>query len=321
MPAVPKVSVLMTVYNDERFVASAIDSILAQTLADFEFIIVNDGSTDGTEEIVRGYAARDPRICVFAQANAGTTAASNYGLSLARGMYVARLDSDDVSYTHRLQTEVDFLNRNPSVALVGGGSDVIDLEGNIIGARNICTGDPNRTLMHRCIYQQSDVMFRLDVVRRLGGYRAKFRNAQDYDLWLRISEVADIAKLNQSLGQWRLNGGGYTLSRAKEQLAEVKVIKKFARQRRTAGVDGYESYAPPPSAPHRRSIGRGEYNVLVGSILLQAVRLLDARRKFHDLLRDNRTPKVLALYLVTFAPERFVRWLFGARDFYLNRLG
>ena len=205
---VPTVSVLMCVYNDENFVGHAIESILGQTFGDFEFVIVNDGSTDGTPGILAEYSAKDSRIRVFSQANMGTTAAANFGLFAARSIYVARLDSDDISYPHRLQTEVDFLERYPHVALVGGGADIIDREGIIIGARNIRTTSPARTLTHRCIYQQSDVMFRRDMVVALGGYREKFRNAQDYDLWLRISEVADIAKLNEVLGQWRLNGGG-----------------------------------------------------------------------------------------------------------------
>src|SRR5688572_22031959 len=168
----PRVTVLMTVFNDERHVGKAIESVLRQSYTDFELIIVNDGSTDGTEAILARYAASDPRIRVLRQPNAGTTAAANLGLARAQGQYVARLDSDDLSYPHRLQTEVDFLDRNPDVALVGGGSDIIDDEGQVIGTRNVQTDDPARTLLHRCIYQQSDVMFRRDVVLRLGGYRA-----------------------------------------------------------------------------------------------------------------------------------------------------
>lgn len=310
----------MCVYNDERFVGNAIESILGQSFQDFEFIIVNDGSTDGTGAILEGYARKDSRVKIISQANAGTTAAANSGLSAAKGRYVARLDSDDFSLPHRLKTEVEFLDANPDIALVGGGSEIIEINGTVIGARNIPTKTPKKTLMHRCIYQQSDVMFRRDVVLSLGGYRAKFRNAQDYDLWLRISEVAGIAKLDTILGQWRLNGGGYTLSRAREQAAEVKVIKEFARQRREGGRDGYDSYYPPPPVKHRVGIAANEYDLWVGSILLQALRAGEARKRIGSYLSGNKTPYPLFLYSLTFMPELFLRLFFAARDYYLNRL-
>lgn len=310
----------MCVYNDEKFVGTAIESILCQSFTDFEFIIVDDGSTDGTGSVLAGYEAQDQRIRVFTQANAGTTAAANFGLSVARGDYVARLDSDDLSYPDRLKIEVDYLDANPQVALVGGGSDIIDVDGTVIGARNIRVDSPSSTLMHRCIYQQSDVMFRRNVVVGLGGYREKFRNAQDYDLWLRISEVAGIAKLNVPLGQWRLNGGGYTLSRAGEQRAEVETIKAFARQRRTNGRDGYDEYTPAAPPKHRRSISPAEYDMLVGSVLLQAVRPVEARRKIRSFLKEQTNLSAVLLYLLTFAPQFAISGLFGARNFYLNRI-
>lgn len=316
----PKVSVLMCVYNDEKFVGTAIDSILCQSFTDFEFIIVNDGSTDGTGNVLAGYETQDQRIRVFTQSNAGTTAAANFGLSVARGDYVARLDSDDLSYPDRLKIEVDYLDANPNIALVGGGSDIIDVDGNVIGARNIRTDNPACTLIHRCIYQQSDVMFRHSVVVKLGGYREKFRNAQDYDLWLRISEIDGIAKLNVPLGQWRLNGGGYTLSRAAEQREEVETIKSFARQRRTSGRDGYEDYIPAAPPKHRRSISAAEYDMLVGSVLLQAVRPLEAREKICSFLKEKTNLHAISLYLLTFIPLFAISGLFSARNFYLNRI-
>jgi glycosyltransferase involved in cell wall biosynthesis len=317
---VPTVSVLMCVYNDEKFVGYAIESILGQTFQDFEFVIVNDGSTDRTVDILAEYSAKDTRIRVFSQANAGTTAAANMGLSVVRGKYVARLDSDDVSNPHRLQTEVDFLASHSEVALVGGGADIIDLTGAIVGERNIRTMSPARTLTHRCIYQQSDVMFRRDIVVALGGYREKFRNAQDYDLWLRISEVADVAKLNEILGSWRLNGGGYTLSRAREQKEEVRIIKRFAQQRRSLGRDEYSAYSAPSPAKHRNGIGECEYGLWVGTVMLQAVRLREARAKFRDYLKTRIELKVVLLYLSTFAPAFVIQSLFHVRNIYLNKL-
>ncbi len=308
----------MSVYNDERFVGMAIESILAQTLRDFEFIIVDDGSTDGTADILERYAAQDRRIKVCRQPNAGTTVAANFGLSVAHGKYIARLDSDDISYPHRLQTEVDFLEQNSGIALLGGGSEIIDSDGRIIGVRNVSTSCPARVLLHRCIYQQSDVMFRTEVAVKLRGYREKFRNAQDYDLWLRISEVAGIAKLDVILGQWRLNGGGYTLARMQEQKKEVKVIKRFARQRRARGQDDYASYLPPESMKHRRCIDPAHYEWVVALVLLQSLRLREARARIKGLLGGHIRAKYVLAYAAACLPKAVPALMLKVRNLYLN---
>lgn len=318
--ASPRVTVLMTVYNDERHVAQAIDSVLAQTHRDFELLIVDDGSTDGTAAILARYAAADPRIRVLTQPNSGTTAAANAGLEQARGLYVARLDSDDLSHPDRLAIEVAFLDAHPEVALVGGGSEIIDDSGEVIGVRNVRTADPSRTLPHRCIYQHSDVMFRRDVALRVGAYRPKFRNAQDYDLWLRISEVAGIAKLDVVLGLWRLNPGGYTTSRNAEQRSEFAVIRRFARQRRAGGTDDYAAYTPPAAPAHRRPIARADYDLLVAALLIQALRPGDARRRIRAALRAAPSLRALALLALSHLPRPLIAALVAVRSFYLNRV-
>lgn len=315
----PKVSVLMSVYNDERFVGRAIESVLAQSYQDFELVIVDDGSTDGTPQILARYAQGDRRIRVLSQANAGTTAAANLGLSQCRGEYVARLDSDDIALPHRLEVEVDFLDRHPEVALVGGGSEIIDLQGNVIGLRNIKVSRPEKALRHRCIYQQSDVMFRRDVVVALGGYREKFHNAQDYDLWLRISDVAGVAKLTDVIGQWRLNGGGYTVARAREQAVECKVIQRFAAQRRKDGADGYGDFVPPPPAAHRQDVSGTEYELRAARILLQALRPVEAREKIRACLDRDRSLRSRGLYLLTFLPKPALCLLLAAGHSWMNR--
>lgn len=301
----------MTVFNDESFIGQAIESILNQTFTDFEFLIINDGSTDKTTEIIEEYSRKDKRIKIVHQENAGTTVAGNNGLNFSLGKYVARLDSDDISYPNRLQIEVEFLDSHPKVGLVGGGSHFIDMQGNIVGIRNIKTSNPYKTLMHRCIYQQSDVMFRKDIVLQLGGYREKFHNSQDYDLWLRISEVAAIAKLDVVLGQWRLNASGYTYSRKKEQEKEVNVIKQIALLRRKQLSDGYENYFPPEKTEHRKQISKSQYELLLASSLLTALRKKEARKK---LLSIRPTFSTTILILFTFMPDIFLRLGFAIRN-------
>ena len=122
----PLVSVVMPLYNGERYLAEAIESILSQTFADFEFIIVDDGSTDGSAGIIRDYAARDSRVKVKQLArNSGEAAARNAGIALARGQFVAGMDSDDISLPDRLRAQASFLENNPEVGAVGVHSRVV----------------------------------------------------------------------------------------------------------------------------------------------------------------------------------------------------
>src|SRR6188472_559267 len=125
----PQVSVVMPVYNAERYLAEAIESTLAQSFADWELIAVDDGSTDGSSRILAEYAAADPRVVVHRQENGGVAAASNRALELARAPLVARLDADDLSLPHRLEQQHRFLGDHPEVGMVGGQAAIVDLDG------------------------------------------------------------------------------------------------------------------------------------------------------------------------------------------------
>jgi hypothetical protein len=184
-----------------------------------------------------------------------------------------------------------------------------------VGTRNVITSNPQKTLLHRCIFQQSDVMFRKQVVIDLGGYRNKFRNAQDYDLWLRISEKYKIVKLKDFLGAWTLNAGGYTLSRKKEQLSEVKTIKAMAQLRRSGQNDGYDQYQPATSPHHRKDITADSYQVIIASLLLKDLNKNAARDILHS-CRKGLKEKILLL--LTYSPDIVLRNLFQVREYYLN---
>jgi glycosyltransferase involved in cell wall biosynthesis len=314
----PLVSVVMCVYNDEKNVALSIESILKQTFTDFEFIIVDDGSNDKTPEIIESYSSKDPRSKVFHIKNSGVAASANFGISKAVGQYIARIDSDDISYSHRLQIEVDLLNNNPNLSLVGGGVHIIDHNGNIIGIRNIKTRNEKRTLLFRNIFQQSDVMFRKSVFNKLGGYREKLKNGEDYDLWLRISEVAEIKKINNILGQWRLNPGGYSFSRRNEQMNIDKTIKHFARQRREKGNDDYADYSPGEELEHRVNISDESYKIWIAVFMLDSFKKTEARIICRQLLKEKLNFKILGLYLATFLPTAILKSISSIRNLIKN---
>ena len=127
------ISVITSVYNDEKFIGKTIESLLNQTFKAFEFIIINDGSTDNSPNIIQKYAAQDKRIKIFHQKNAGLTKALNYGLKKASGKYIARLDASDLSYPDRLMKQYSFMECNPEVAVCWSWFDVIDENDNYMG--------------------------------------------------------------------------------------------------------------------------------------------------------------------------------------------
>jgi len=133
----PLVSVVMTAFNASKYIKEALDSLVCQTYPNLEFIIVNDGSTDSTQKIIKNYAKSDPRFRVFQlKKNSGCSVASNFALSLSKGKYIARLDADDVSYPDRFQKQVDFLESHPQVVMLGGQCNIISEDGRLIGEKN-----------------------------------------------------------------------------------------------------------------------------------------------------------------------------------------
>lgn len=217
----PKVSVLMSVYDGERYLRQSVESILNQTLSDLEFIIVDDASEDGTWEILTAYAGRDSRIVlVHNKENIGLTRSLNKGLALACGEYVARHDADDVSFHDRLEKQVDWIDHHPEVVLVSSNVRFIDSEGRYLG-QSRRTGDPDLVAWYLLFYNyvagHSVVMFRRKPVLDLGGYSESYHYSQDHELWLRLVEVGDIVILPDILLQWRRHGGNISVKAHQDQ--------------------------------------------------------------------------------------------------------
>lgn len=225
----PRVSVLMSVYNGERYLHKAIDSVLGQTFTDFEFVILDDGSTDGTAAILDSY--RDDRIVrTRNQANIGLTRSLNKGLALARGKYIARHDADDISFPTRLASQVHYLDSHPDVALVSANYERIDAAGRVLGQTSHSFRPeliPWHLLFHNCLGGHSQVMFRLDTVLDLGGYDDGYRYSQDYELWSRLARTHHIHILPQVLLKWRDHEASVSTSQqaAQRDLA-LKIVNR-----------------------------------------------------------------------------------------------
>jgi len=242
-PADPLVTVLMSVRNGERHLRAAIESVLAQTFADFEFIVVDDASTDASREIVAEFD--DARIRpIRNDARLGLTRSLNRGLEGARGRYVARMDADDVSARDRFERQVAFFERHPDCAVVATYARKIDDDSAAIGAAHTPT-DPKaiaRQLQVANCITQGSVMMRTDALRGVGGYDEGMERAQDYDLWLRLSEEHAIGTVPEYLYFWRDHGSGISRTHAAEQEACAARAKGAAHARQLgkllAGVAG-----------------------------------------------------------------------------------
>ncbi|PYV85413.1 MAG: hypothetical protein DMG05_22715 [Acidobacteria bacterium] len=201
----PKVTVLMTVYNGERHLREAIEGVLRQTFQDFEFLIINDGSSDSTREVTLSY--RDPRIrLVNNEHNLGQTRSLNRGLELAKGQFIARQDADDISEPERLARQVAFLETHAEVALLGTWYKKIDAQGNPLGDRKLpcdCM-DIRWSLLFFCPFVHSSVMLRKSaILEQIGFYDETFAYAQDYELWSRIARRLAVANLGEFLVKYR----------------------------------------------------------------------------------------------------------------------
>lgn len=236
----PPLSVVMSVYNAERFLAEAIESICAQTFDQFEFLILDDGSTDSTAAIVQAYAARDSRIRPIMRENRGLVASLNQLLAEAKAPLVARMDGDDIARPDRFATQLAFLAEHPDHGVVGCWSEDMDEDGgpylsemrehpvhNAEFQYNVRHGGP--LLCH------PSVIYRRDLVLAQGGYHAAFRHCEDFDLWLRLASVTRIANIPQRLIRYRHYLGQVSKRYATEQQVGAAIAYE-AWKRRDAGL-------------------------------------------------------------------------------------
>lgn len=203
----PIISVVMCVYNREAFLPTAIQSVLQQTLHDFELLLIEDGSTDNSRAIVRSFAARDPRITAIFQDHSGAIASYNTGCANARGKYIAILDADDIAVSSRLELQSERMDSCPDLALLGGSTQCIDSNGDplfVMRWPSKCQGLYHYLLMD-CVIAHTTVIFRRDVFLSVGGYRTMYKSAADYDFFLRIADRYMIDNVSEILCQYRLH--------------------------------------------------------------------------------------------------------------------
>lgn len=218
----PCVSVLMSVYNGERHLEDAVESVLRQTFRNFELVIVDDGSTDSTPGILASFAARDDRVVLVRNdCNLGLTRSLNRGLALARGEYFARQDADDVSLPERLAYQVKLLDRRLEIGLVGTWTERIDGEGHSLGVRPMPTRPTHIRwqLIFANPFVHSSVMFRRSLLEAAGAYNESLKYAQDHELWVRYSYRALAANIPVPLVKFRRHDESISSREGKQQWA------------------------------------------------------------------------------------------------------
>lgn len=190
------VSVVMPVYNCDKYIREAIGSILNQTYRNFEFIIINDGSTDNSSNIIKYYANKDCRIKIINQSNSGIVRALNRGLFEAKSEWIFRMDGDDISLPHRFEIQIETIKKNSSLVLVGGNCQQINHDGNYLKTSKYPSKN-NRLVQilenEKSFFPHSSACFHRDAVMKIGGYRERFRHAEDIDLWLRMIDEGEFA--------------------------------------------------------------------------------------------------------------------------------
>lgn len=236
----------MSVYNGQSFLKEAIESVLDQTFEDFEFIIVNDGSSDGSGEVLDEWASRDSRIQVVHQENRGIPCSLNRGWRMARGAYIARMDADDISLPKRFEKQVDFLEENPTVGVVGTNVEVIDADGERLQLPSTPT-DPGLIawrMLFTCPVWHPSVMMRKHVLRRVGGYGATILRSHDYDLWTRLIPFTNISNLPDVCLKYRWWGGNISIEQKETQLIEAD----------TSAIKLHQYYLEDASATSKEAI-------------------------------------------------------------------
>jgi glycosyltransferase involved in cell wall biosynthesis len=218
------ISILLPVYNAGFPLRSAIESILSQEYSEFEFLIIDDASTDGSVEIIRKYEQQDPRIrAIFHSSNQGLAATLNEGLHIAKGNLVARMDQDDESLPNRLKVQVQFMEEHPEVIVAGSyvfHMGITRRKDRLVKLPIAYSQIAEVLKNENCLYHPSIIMRRQEILH-IGGYRREFKNAEDYDLWLRVSKSYQIANIPAPLIRYRFSMSGMTLSRKWEQMYYV----------------------------------------------------------------------------------------------------
>jgi len=255
--SVPAVSVVMPVYNAEAYLAEAVKSVLSQTFDDFDFIIVNDGSTDRSEKMLQEFARADRRINLISRPNTGIVGALNDGLKVVESPLIARMDADDTSVPMRLQRQVDYMKAHPECVALGGRVVGTDPYGQVLfrSEHKLTHEEIDAELLNGVGWAlvHPAVMMRREAIEQVGGYRAEFQWVEDLDLFLRLAEIGRLANLPDELLLYRQHTTSVNRTRSAEQAKLADACVRDAYRRRGKAVpDGWRFVPKPKPSPREQ---------------------------------------------------------------------
>ena len=316
-----RLTVLMAVYNGVEELPHTLDSLLEQNYANFELLIVDDGSSDGSAELAKSYG--DPRIRILRQENQGLTRALNNGIQQARGEYIARMDCGDLCHPNRLERQLQFLDNRPEILLVGCRIRRLSAEREVLGISEVIQ-EPARIhqgLLKINLFQHSSIMVRRSALQAVGGYRSFFRCSQDYDLFLRLSELGPLANLPDVLSDWVMEPESISFRKRRLQAAYAEIARTCARDRRSGRADPVD--AGRITAPDCADLNPAErtraYKVEVARAALMGENPERARQELLS-LRNQGALRLgeLSLILYSFLPLPIRTWLRERRLWHLT---
>jgi glycosyltransferase involved in cell wall biosynthesis len=252
MPSFPTITVILPAYNAQRFIESAVQSILDQTFTDFELVVIDDGSTDQTLPILQKLAGKDSRINLITRPNTGYVIALNEGLAKAGGEFIARMDADDLCLPTRFEKQIAYLRDNPDCVLIGTNVAQMDQSGALIGPMpDIAFGHDmiNQALLRRgWPIVHPSVLMRASAIKAVGGYVNELCPNEDHDLFLKLGEVGRLENLPEILVQYRKHDASESAKKTEITQAIVTGIIIDACRRRgiPVPVEAQPQLRPPP---------------------------------------------------------------------------
>tara|TARA_R110001583_G_scaffold1285_1_gene10554 strand:- start:22944 stop:23960 length:1017 start_codon:yes stop_codon:yes gene_type:complete len=274
----PLITVVMPVFNGEKYIKDAVDSVLIQTSKNFELLIVNDGSTDRTLDILNTYS--DERINIVNIENNGLVHALNLGISLAKGKYIARMDSDDICVENRFELQLACFEQDHTVDIVSGNVNFIDENSENIGKlthKNFSFEKLKNFLLYKKNGKpivHPTVMIKKEVINKVNGYR-NYHSCEDRDLWLRCIDLFEFVNLNEVLLSYRVNVLGISHKNAINQMVSgIQAVVNYETNQ-VSGVDMYLSYPE-------------QFNLIYTNLLLQKKYLLSAVSNGNKLKKSIR---------------------------------
>jgi glycosyltransferase involved in cell wall biosynthesis len=297
----PKVSVVTATFNYGRYLAGALDSILAQTYQNWESIVVDDGSEDNTAEVVQPYLA-DARFRYVRTTNQGQAAAENTGIGLASGQYIAFLDADDLWLSDKLSRQMAVFEDKPEVAVVYSDRAFIDANGGrvagALGSKPLHKGKVLREIFRDNFICFSSAIVRASVLRSLGGFDCSCYRNQDYDLWLRIAQFAEFDYVDERLVCYRIGHGKPGVSGKKMLLSALRIMDKFLANsvdmHGLSKLDVRTAYAE--TYAHIGAIDRNEGSLSAFAWLLRALATMPCSREVWRVILRSSIPESLWQY-------------------------